>query len=86
MPPGRVWVAAHVDGDTVHVTITDDGRGNGPRPDSPGLGLGRDAPAVQAAGLKGDGLDGRVNIGLFSGPWPEYDRTPEGIHAEARVR
>jgi anti-sigma regulatory factor (Ser/Thr protein kinase) len=38
--PGRVDVRANVDGETIIVTIADDGVGVAPNPDSPGLGLG----------------------------------------------
>jgi serine/threonine-protein kinase RsbW len=39
--PGAVWVAAvHCRDDTLHVVVSDEGRGMVPRLDSPGLGLG----------------------------------------------
>jgi serine/threonine-protein kinase RsbW/stage II sporulation protein AB (anti-sigma F factor) len=38
--PGEVRLCARVDGDRVHVTISDDGCGMLPRLDSPGLGVG----------------------------------------------
>lgn len=38
--PGRIDVRAIVDGDRVVVSISDDGVGVTPNPDSPGLGLG----------------------------------------------
>ncbi len=39
-PPGEIDVRAIVDGDTVVVSISDDGVGVTPNPESPGLGLG----------------------------------------------
>jgi serine/threonine-protein kinase RsbW len=38
--PGRVRVAVVVDDDGLWVTVSDEGGGMAPRPDSPGLGLG----------------------------------------------
>ncbi|MDX6676680.1 MAG: serine/threonine-protein kinase RsbW [Solirubrobacteraceae bacterium] len=38
--PGDVRLLASVDGDLVHVTVSDDGCGMVPRLDSPGLGVG----------------------------------------------
>jgi anti-sigma regulatory factor (Ser/Thr protein kinase) len=38
--PGEVRLLASVDGDGVHVTVSDDGCGMVPRLDSPGLGVG----------------------------------------------
>ena len=38
--PGRVDVEAELDGDSLWVTVRDQGRGLEPRLDSPGLGLG----------------------------------------------
>ena len=37
---GFIEVAAHADGPELVVTVTDDGNGMVPRPDSPGLGMG----------------------------------------------
>ena len=54
VPAGRMWVAARVAGGTLHVTITDDGRGTVPRPDSPGLGLGLLVIARLARGFSVD--------------------------------
>jgi len=38
--PGEVRLLARVDGDSVYVTVSDDGCGMVPRLDSPGLGVG----------------------------------------------
>jgi serine/threonine-protein kinase RsbW len=47
--PGRVSIDATVADDRLHATITDDGHGMRPRPDSPGLGLGLPVIARLAA-------------------------------------
>src|SRR3954452_1715837 len=49
--PGRLTVRGDRRGDTLHVTVADDGNGLRPRSDSPGLGLGLAMIAQLADGL-----------------------------------
>jgi serine/threonine-protein kinase RsbW len=50
--PGAVRVTANVCGDSLCVTVSDQGRGMIPRPDSPGLGLGLPLIARTARSLE----------------------------------
>jgi len=52
MAPGRVAVVAVLSGESLRVTVTDQGRGMIPRSDSPGLGLG-----VALMGRLADGIE-----------------------------
>jgi serine/threonine-protein kinase RsbW len=49
--PGRVRVAARIDGGDLWVVVSDDGVGMAPRADSPGLGLGLPLIAQLSDGL-----------------------------------
>ncbi len=73
-PPGDVGsliVEAEVEGDEITVTVSDQGSGMIPRPDSPGLGLGLPLIANLADRLEiGDGPDGvgtclKMAFGLY---------------------
>jgi serine/threonine-protein kinase RsbW/stage II sporulation protein AB (anti-sigma F factor) len=57
-PPGEIAVSAVVDGDRVVVSISDDGVGVTPNPDSPGLGLG-----LALIGSLADGVELRKQPG-----------------------
>ncbi|WP_354702383.1 Anti-sigma F factor [Paraconexibacter sp. AEG42_29] len=78
--PGSVTVTALTDRDLLEVRVTDDGRGMGPRPDSPGLGMGvsligRLCTTVDlATGPDGGGTEVRMVFdapGLRPGPRPD---------------
>jgi serine/threonine-protein kinase RsbW/stage II sporulation protein AB (anti-sigma F factor) len=60
MAPGTVTLEATVADDRLRVTISDDGGGMAPRPDSPGMGLGLPTIAHLAASVTvAPGLGGR---------------------------
>jgi anti-sigma regulatory factor (Ser/Thr protein kinase) len=49
---GEIQLTATREGDALVVTVSDDGRGMGPRPDSPGLGLGLPLIAICTRSLE----------------------------------
>jgi anti-sigma regulatory factor (Ser/Thr protein kinase) len=57
--PGPLTVAAYHDNSALVVTVTDDGSGMVPRPDSPGLGVGLSLIAQLAQGLEVSNLTPR---------------------------
>jgi anti-sigma regulatory factor (Ser/Thr protein kinase) len=60
---GSMEVAASVDGDALRVTVRDEGMGIVPRPDSPGLGLGRPLIATLTESLElGKAPDDRTEV------------------------
>ena len=64
--PGPVHAEAWVDGPTLYVAITDEGRGLQPRADSPGLGLGLPLLAQLADDFRvGAGADGGTRVLMY---------------------
>lgn len=92
--PGTVEVSARPGRDVLEVSVTDDGRGMGPRPDSPGLGMGVPmigklcATVDLAQGPGGAGTEVRMIFavpGLVAGPVREPDHLDDILRALTRM-
>lgn len=85
--PGRITVIGVTGNDQLEVRVADDGRGMGPRPDSPGLGMGVSligrlcATVDLAPGLGGSGTEVRM---VFDAPGLRAPAQPENEARDLR--